>query len=785
MDEHTLQLLEYGRLLELLAGLARSEPGAEFCLGLRPDLDKTRAMHSFRLIDEAKSILNVTSSPPLDDFPDVAYILDRLGPEGVVLKPRELLQIGRAVRTSRLVRTYLKEHIERSPLLGEMAEPLPVYHDLEHTLERSLGTDGDVLDTASPELARIRREMSGLRGAIQNRLTGIMRTREAKGALQDEIITRRGGRYVIPLKSTSRGQVPGLVHDVSSSGATAFVEPLEVVEDNNRLNLAKRQERQEVERVLRRLSAMVALTVEELAPALYLLAEIDSIFARAHLSRRQKAWAPVFDNNRGVDIRDARHPLLLDREAETGRKAVPVDLRLIPEARVLVISGINAGGKTVALKTLGLLTLMAATGLHLPMAEGGSLPFFDKVLAVIGDEQNLQTDLSTFSGHVRRLSWVLDQATDRTLVVLDELGTGTDPAEGAALALAVLEELKMRGAWTITATHYHLLKSWAHLSDGAANAAVKTDVTGRPVFGLEFGSPGFSAGLAMARDMGLDPDVVERAESYLDEGQKKTIALMARLEEERAALAQAREEAEALNSRLTEALAKAAAEERLRTARHEEEVRTLREKVTQAVAKAESEFREINRRLPEAGPARGRLIKQLHQAAVRLKETVQAPPPLGPPVTELRVGDLVIVRSLGRDGTVVSVNEEKKRAEVEVSGLKVQTEWRDLARSGNKSQSGPKDQKKHLFLVNTFSAAPRELNLVGLTVDEALPMVDKTLDQALLDNIKSFSIVHGIGSGRLREAVRGYLTADERVRDFHPAARQAGGEGVTVVDICE
>ena len=458
MDERTLILLEYERLLDYLAQEAVSEPGTVRCLGLRPDLDADQARANWLLVDEALGILNLEGAPPLEGITDISHILDRLEVEGSLLRPLELLAVLRVARASRRVRKFILAQTVLK--LHEAAETLPVMRDLESILERSIGPDGEILDTASTELARVRRELSGLRGAIQSRLTGLMRTKEIQDAVRDQIITRRAGRYVIPVRSSVRKQIPALVHDYSASGATAFVEPLEMVEDNNRLNYLRRQEKREVEKVLQRLSVLAGQASTKLATALDLLVQLDLLFAQASLSRRLKARAPIFDPQGGIDLREARHPLLLARESETDGKTVAIDVKLRPDSRVLVISGINAGGKTVAMKTLGLLALMAQTGLHLPVGEGSRFRFFDQILAVIGDEQDITSDLSTFSGHVRRLGWVLSEATQDSLVLLDELGTGTDPAEGAALALAVLDELKTRKAWVLTATHYHLLKTW-------------------------------------------------------------------------------------------------------------------------------------------------------------------------------------------------------------------------------------------------------------------------------------------------------------------------------------
>ncbi|MFH1137639.1 MAG: Smr/MutS family protein [Pseudomonadota bacterium] len=779
MDQNTLQLLEYEKLLELLAEYARSGPGAERCLGLRPDLDPPAMRRSWRLIDEAREVLGLAGAPPLSGLLDLTVVLVRLEVEGVILRPLELLGVLQVVRTSRLARKFIRSQAERAPLLLEMSENLPVWPEMEDAFERSISPEGEILDSASSGLARVRREFSGLRGAIQDRLAVLMRSDEARHAVQDNIVTRRGGRYVIPLKVGSRRSVPGLVHDFSSSGQTAYVEPMEVVEDNNRLNFLRRQEKKEIEKVLIRLSSMAAGAAPEIKAAGELLAELDVIFSQGALSRSQQAAAPLFDPDAGLFFSQARHPLLLSRSAEDGRRTEPLDLKLLPGARVLVISGINAGGKTVALKTLGLLALMAQTGLHIPAAEGSRVCRFDHILAAMGDEQDLESALSTFSGHIRRLSWILGRATPRSLVLLDELGSGTDPAEGAALALAVLDELRGRGSYVVAATHYHLLKAWAHLTGGVENAAVRTN-QGRPVFGLEYGSPGFSDGLAMARGLGLDPEIVARAETYLDDGQKKTIALMQRLEEERAELHQVRLEHEVLNEELGSTLARAKTAESKRQRDFQEDMKTLKAKVDQAIRRAENEFVEARRKIGGTSVQIAAAVGRFRQAKEELRQTVQPAEVRVEELKAIRPGDVVLVRSLDKNGEVVAVHEAKGKVEVLVGGVKVWTGKKDLAQA-----KGRKKEKEERVWVNTgsFSQSPFELNLLGMTVDEALPVVEKSLDQATLGGVKSLAIIHGVGTGRLREAVCGFLKENPQVKGFYRPERRAGGEGVTMVEL--
>jgi DNA mismatch repair protein MutS2 len=416
--------------------------------------------------------------------------------------------------------------------------------------------------------------------------------------------------------------------------------------------------------------------------------------------------------------------------------------------------------------------------------EGSRINYFDTIMAAIGDEQDLSSDLSTFSGHIRRLSWVLDAATSQSLVLLDELGTGTDPAEGAALALAILDRLKTGGAYVLTATHYHLLKAWAHLNEGAQNAAVRTDPGGRPVYGLEYGTPGVSAGLAMAREMGMDPDVVDRALGYMDDGHKRTLDLIQRLEEEKALLNRARLEAESLEDELGQALSRYTRQERESRLRYDQAVRDLREKVSRALSEAELRFAELRReyknRYKESPASVDRTVLEFKEAKTELKHVVP-PPEKRPVLTNVSVGDRVRVSSLNSEGVVIKIQKSKGLAQVDLKGMMVQTPLDDLTRA----DSQPEVQRPAKVTYSPPASLPHEINLLGMTVDEALPEVEKSLDQALVGGVKQFSIIHGIGTGRLRQAVRGYLSQEPRVKEIHGAKPQAGGEGVTLVELGE
>lgn len=783
MDAHSLTVLEFERLLDRLAGEALSGPGAAFCRSLRPELTEGEALRAWRLVDEARRLLDTVGGPPLSDLPAVRSVLGRLQVAGTVLEPLDLLLVGRAVYASRATRQFLQTASGEAPQFFDLARPLPVLSEIETALDRSLGPGGEVLDSASPTLGRIRREMVSLRAGIQGHLRSVMRSEELRHVLMDDIITIRNGRYVVPVRASAVSELPGLVHDVSSSGASAFVEPMEVVQDNNRLNQLRGEEKIEVARILARLSAMVAAEADRIAAAADLLAEIDSFFARAALSRRDRARAP-FLRKEGLDLKGARHSLLLARAEASGRGVTPIDVKLEPGSRVLVISGVNAGGKTATLKTAGLLCLMAQAGLHIPVEEGSSLSFFVDVLADIGDEQDLVSDLSTFSGHVRRLSRILEQATDRTLVLLDELGTGTDPADGAALALALLDGFREKGAWVLTATHLQRIKAYAGETAGVLNAAVGMDGAGRPTYRLEYGRPGFSAGLSMARNLGLDPALVAKAESYLDEEERRLRVLTEELEQERDRLRADKERMVYLQEELAEAVARTRQTEERQRREREDAVRMLQQEGSEAIARAETEFRRILKGLRRRERFGGREITAFHEAKARLRAGLPRPVRPQAPPENVKIGDKVLIHSLGAVGAVIKQDSDQGRVEIDVDGRLVKTVLTDLAPS--QGGRGDKGQRSGAAVSPfSFSAPPHELNLIGLSVDEALPQVDKLIDQAQVRGFNKLSVIHGKGTGRLREAIRSFIKADARVKNFHSESQQLGGDGVTIIELVE
>lgn len=696
--------------------------------------------------------------------------------------------VGYEARCARSAQTFFASIWEEAPGLGSLAAGLTSLPDLIEAIERTIGPDGEILDSASSELARLRLEQSATRQGITNRLTNLMQDKSFRHLVQDELITTRSDRFVVPVRAAAAGAKRGLVHDWSKTGATAFLEPLEVVEDNNKLGLLRRKEKAEIERILRRLSDQCREAAAELLVSGAILTRLDLIMAQARLARRWSALAPDYKAGEGIHLRQARHPLLMERLKNRGGRMTPLELTIEPQEPVVVVSGLNTGGKTVAMKTLGLNLLLAGAGLHLPVGEGSSLDFPGEVLAIIGDEQDLSSDLSTFSGHVKSISKVLRSARPGVMVLLDEIGSGTDPAEGAALGLAVLEELRPSGALVMAATHYQLIKNWAALTEGVVSVAVNASDSGQPLYGLSYGSPGFSGGLAMARRLGLPEELVKRAESYLDEGQRRAMELLAKLDDERGRMVMEREalEDQRLNLIRTERELKEQA--RWEAEKWDKKAREQNQAVSEALSKTRAEFEELKKDMRQAIEAKdGRRQISFNERKANLDHRLRAArpreEPLETPLAEVHPGDMVMVPKLGRKAVVRSVNAEKGEAWVNADGLNVKVAISDLM--APPQETGGKNQQAVSVTVTPArrDMSSLEINLLGQTVDEAIDLIARELDRAALDHRQKLYIVHGFGTGRLRQGIRQYLKKHPRVTHFERAPQNAGGDGVTVVTI--
>jgi DNA mismatch repair protein MutS2 len=778
-----LEVLELAAVLEDVASFAASAPGREACRALTPAFAEALVREELARVADYLEITD-DERPPLGELPDVRPHASAARTPGAHLSGAELREVAAVITAVRQMRGFLRARAAGRPLLLAYLNALHSLPDLDRLLADSLDEEGGLRDDASPALRSIRRELRVLRAEIEARLARLFRQATTAKLVADEYVTVRNGRFVVPLKAASASELPGIVQDRSASGETLFVEPLFAVESNNRLLIAAREEAQEEARILGEITAAVGASAEELEEAFAALVALDTLGARAHFARRRDAVCPVIGGDEIV-LRNARHPLLV----QTGRAVTPIEIELDSATRLLLVSGPNTGGKSVALKTLGLSTLMAQSGVPVLADPGARLPLFDAVWTDIGDQQTVAGDLSTFSGHVRNLAAILAGATARSLVLLDEPGTGTDPEDGAALARVLLAELVRRGARVLATTHFQSVKTFALALSNAEVAAVDFDPdTFSPRYRLVPGSVGPSLGLTMARRLGFPAELLAEAERERGQLGADLGVALERLESER---------------RRQEELAERAVDERLELerARHEHEklaaeLRSKRdrrwaEELGEAKRFADELKREGRRLLAEARRRPRELARELvtlggeQSAAIAAQERDLAggsrPEAKREPA---RVGDEVQVEGSGLRGSVVQISGD--RAQIARGAIRFDVPLAQLTRvaGGAASAPRPRRDRTHEFAASAAEDEPapvsKEINLIGARVASALARLDSELDRAMLDSHAAVRIIHGHGTGALRGAVREHLARSPYVRRFEEADAAHGGDGATI-----
>ncbi|BCR06495.1 endonuclease MutS2 [Desulfuromonas versatilis] len=784
MIEETLRVLEYDKIKQLLAGFTVTVPGRMLVEALAPLPAAEQVAESLAQITEMCALIGQQGSPPVGGSSDLRELLRHLRAEGTWLQPEALLEVLASAEAAHQCRGYFGGR-ERAPRLGALAEGLDGLKELRRAVRESIGARGEILDGASFELGEIRQRLLQLRARIKRSLEALLNSERLAGAFQDRIITERGGRYVVPVRADHRGQVKGFIHDESASGQTLYVEPVSVLEWNNELQTQLREEKREEERILRRLSGQVRVEAEPLAGNQRILGRLDFVAAAARFSLASDGVAPRLVEQPLVELKAARHPLLLFNADGTARQgeAIPVDLLLGEGIDTLVISGPNTGGKTVALKTLGLLTLLVRSGLHIPCHPDSRVGRFARVFADIGDEQSIEENLSTFSGHLTRIGRILREADGESLVLLDEAGTGTDPAEGGALAMAVLDSLRARGARTVVTTHLNLVKGYAHLQARVENAAVEFDSqTLAPTYRLHYGIPGASSAFTIARRLGLPEEVLARAEGYLGSDQREGLEVLERLNRLSRELEADRAEAATLRER-----ARQERDKRKRLLEEfEEQKRGILAKATrrgeQLVREAEGKIKELLRQAREGVEVQqqARMVGELREVGESLAEKRPEPRRQGQVPRETRVGEILRITSLGTEGEVVRV--QGSEVELSVLGKKLRLPLEQLEQFRPRRFAGKRPAGRVRSSVERGGFNPRLL-LIGKRAEEALLLLDRFLDDALLANQRQVEVVHGAGEGILRKAVREYLAGHREVRAFHAADVAQGGDNVTVVEL--
>ena len=789
--DKSIRTLELPAILKMLADQANSAEAREKALASVPQTDREDVEQLLDETDAAREMIGLRGSPAFSGIKPVGESLYRAD-RGGALNTRELLDIAGVLRCARRVKDYHSDDGKKTAI-DHLFTSIRGNRFLEEKISTAILEEDVIADNASPELADIRRHKRQAASKGRQILQKIISSASYSKVLQEAIITQRDGRFVVPVKSEFRGSLPGLVHDVSSSGATIFVEPMGVVQANNELKELEAKEKKEIERILRELSAEAAGSSNEILSDYELLVRLDLIFARGQLSYRMNGSRPEIRRNGSVVLRRARHPLL-----DSGR-AVPIDIELGQKFDTLVITGPNTGGKTVSLKTLGLLTLMAQCGLHVPADSGSAVSVFDRVLADIGDEQSIEQSLSTFSAHMVNIVKILEEADGRSLILFDELGAGTDPIEGAALAIAIIQHVRDRGGKVAATTHYAELKTFAMTTEGVENASCEFDVeTLRPTYKLLIGIPGKSNAFAISQRLGLEESVIEMAKAQMDSESVRFEDVLTQLEEKRQSLEKDKDEAERLRAQ-READAKRAREFREQMERAKENARTrgeaeARRIIKEARAQADAIFEELAqlRREQEkhsdwqgVNDARAAIRGRLNQAEEGLHFEVEREP-IPAPSRPIQVGDLVELGGTRTRASVTAVSGDKLQLAAGNMKLTVKAEEVRLIEEAEKREKKPPQRQVATNIRSGGSrAGSTELDIRGMMTDEADLVVDQFLDHAVMSRLHTVTIIHGKGTGALRAAVRQQLKRHPAVKTFRPGRYGEGEDGVTVAELRE
>ena len=790
MNQKALETLEYKKIIAQLKREMGSAASAKLADELTPLTSEKIIKEELRSTTEAVDLIVRKGPLPTGGLYDIREAL-LLAKKGGSLTMRQLLEVQNVLGISSEVVAFM--HDDALPELkhiGEMVDLIVEFTVLEKEISRCILTEDEMADNASPKLKDIRRSIHQQNQAIKNKLSRIITSSSNKTYLQDAIVTMRDGRYVIPVKQEYRSFFPGMVHDQSKGGATLFIEPQGVVELNNKLRELEVEEQLEIARILAELSSRVAEHYREIRSNLELLTKLDFIMAKGKLSCKMHASEPKIDTDGELRLISARHPLI------EYKKAVPVDIRIGGDYRTLIITGPNTGGKTVSLKTAGLLVMMAQSGLHIPASHASTLPIFGEVFADIGDEQSIEQSLSTFSSHMKNIVSIIDKASYDSLVLVDELGAGTDPTEGAALAIAILERFYDSGALTMATTHYNELKKYALATSGVENAAMEFDVeTLTPTYRLLIGVPGKSNAFEISKKLGLSESVIERASEHIKHGDMEFENVISSIEDDKRKAAADRLDAESMRAEIEERLKKL-----------EEKEKAISEKRADIIAEAKREARELLRetksavkdvqkdlrRLQKSGAhtnlntgALEKSRRKINEAEDLVSEKVVKQVNSEPVSADtLKIGDRVKLLTIGQNGTILSLPDEKGNLMINIGALKVKARLQDLMliNEGKDRKPQAKSSSKYGSLLRSKSSSvSASINVMGKNLEDALADVEKYLDDVYMAGLDMVSIIHGRGGGILKDGIRQMLKRKKYVDSYGAASYNDGGEGVTVV----
>ncbi|MBF1177072.1 MAG: endonuclease MutS2 [[Eubacterium] sulci] len=790
MNQKALETLEYKKIIAQLKREMGSAASAKLADELTPLTSEKIIKEELRSTTEAVDLIVRKGPLPTGGLYDIREAL-LLAKKGGSLTMRQLLEVQNVLGISSEVVAFMHDDaLPELKYIGEMVDLIVEFTALEKEISRCILTEDEMADNASPKLKDIRRNIHQQNQAIKNKLSRIITSSSNKTYLQDAIVTMRDGRYVIPVKQEYRSFFPGMVHDQSKGGATLFIEPQGVVELNNKLRELEVEEQLEIARILAELSSRVAEHYREIRSNLELLTKLDFIMAKGKLSCKMHASEPKIDADGELRLISARHPLI------EYKKAVPVDIRIGGDYRTLIITGPNTGGKTVSLKTAGLLVMMAQSGLHIPASHASTLPIFGEVFADIGDEQSIEQSLSTFSSHMKNIVSIIDKASYDSLVLVDELGAGTDPTEGAALAIAILERFYDSGALTMATTHYNELKKYALATSGVENAAMEFDVeTLTPTYRLLIGVPGKSNAFEISKKLGLSESVIERASEHIKHGDMEFENVISSIEDDKRKAAADRLDAESMRAEIEERLKKL-----------EEKEQAISEKRADIIAEAKREARELLRetksavkdvqkdlrRLQKSGAhtnlntgALEKSRRKINEAEDLVSEKVVKQVNSEPVSADtLKIGDRVKLLTIGQNGTILSLPDEKGNLMINIGALKVKARLQDLMliNEGKDRKPQAKSSSKYGSLLRSKSSSvSASINVRGKNLDDALADVEKYLDDVYMAGLDMVSIIHGRGGGILKDGIRQMLKRKKYVDSYGAASYNDGGEGVTVV----
>ena len=788
MEEKSLSTLEYTKILKSLSECAKNDDAKTMAEELKPSSDFREVERALAETDAAVTMSLKFGSPEILRVEPVDGAIKRLDVGGA-LSAAELLNVARLLKCIRNLKRYTKE---QTGALEEYFSELVSAKPIEDEINRAIVSEDEIADAASPALANVRRKMKNTGAKIKDSLDSMVRSGHYQKFLMDNIVTMRNNRYVVPVKAEHRSEVPGIVHDMSASGSTVFIEPSSVVNANNELHELEIKEKAEIEKVLYELSNKVAEISEQVKYNYETLILIDFIFAKAKLALDMKAVCPKLNTDGKIKIVKGRHPLI-DKS-----KIVPIDVRLGDDFDVLVVTGPNTGGKTVVLKTIGLFCIMTQAGLHIPANEESEMPVFDDVFADIGDEQSIEQSLSTFSSHMKNIVHIVENAGPNSLVLFDELGAGTDPVEGAALATAIIESIRLIGAKIVATTHYSELKLYALSTDGIENASCEFDVeTLSPTYKLLIGVPGKSNAFAISKKLGLPDSIIERSKEKLSDENIKFEDVLGSIEENRVSAQKAREEQERMRREI-EQLKDELQREREKIDKKKDKIydnaRAKAEKIIkQAQEDTERMLEEIKqlqkeKRNKEAVRAMEEVRKELklkEKSNVRPKNRRSGGVKSNVNLNTLKLGSNVLIIDLNDKGTVLSINKDNQTAVIQVGIMKITAKISNLVvledEKGSKPESyvAPKRSKG----INTAMSGKTEVDLRGMTIGEAELEVDKFLDESVLSGLSEVSLIHGKGTGALRAGIHEYLRHHPHVRKYRLGRFGEGDIGVTIVEL--